>query len=201
MKKKAQNFLMSAFMAASIFVASTNDAQAQNYKTNDKIKTRLDGLYDENGKAFDPASVAGKYTLIFFGTEYDTPSCASLFGEQKLVLDNLTDHCDGDEIVPIFICPYVKGDGQNDTSKRRAKSSNFMVLQADLEVVKDLAAKYYAGYFSYNKDGDPEKHSAFIYLQNEQGENILFYDAKREFGARALPEVDRALKADGYECN
>ncbi len=203
---KIQSMALSAVFAVSASVFNIDTLKAQVYSQNSDIKTDFTGLQDGAGNDFDESVLEGKYPLIFFGTAYNTPSCESVFGNQKIMIESLLAQsgCANlkDEIFPIFIYPEVQGTNKNSSNISSAKKSGFEALSGDPDTVKGLAKKYGTSYFSQDADGDWKAHSSFMYLQGEgpDGGNILIYSG-RVYSGQAAPHVVRAIEKDGFDCS
>lgn len=212
--KKTQSFMLATLLCVSSFNRAASSAPpgvptapqvgvARSGPILSGLGSKIDlsKLLDEYGGAFDQSRLDGKYVMLIFGTPYETVTCTNSFMHFDELDLQLERYCpDAADIVPVFVAPYAKDSGKNDNSIRAAQKRDFVVLRHNLEIVEEVGAAYRARYWKKDQYGDPQSHSALIYVLDDEGRNIFRLNANTQL-SHLVADVQRELENGGFECN
>ena len=152
-------------------------------------------LTDQNGAAFDSASLAGKPYIVFFGFTHCPEACPTTLSEISRVTDEL-----GDKAKPLTTL-FITIDPARDTPPvMKDYVSNFTAhiigLSGTPQQIADVAKEYRVYYKKVpTSDGSyTMDHTAVVYLMNRKGEfqGILNYADEHD---RYVEKI-KALLAD-----
>jgi protein SCO1/2 len=98
--KLAAVLLLGVAAGAAMFVATLRSTPAQQASAMPAIDD-LRGLVDQHGASFDPASLRGRYALVYFGFTFCPDACPTALYNLTLALAQLD--ADSKHVQPIFV--------------------------------------------------------------------------------------------------